>query len=56
MKERIETPIWYGMAPFVILSHFYAISVNNGEYINAVCDRNEAENITRVLYPNDNVS
>lgn len=30
--------------------------VNNGEYIQAVCDRNEAENISRVLYPNDNVS
>lgn len=32
------------------------LSVNNGEYINAVCDRNQAENISRVLYPNDNVS
>lgn len=32
------------------------ISVNNGEYISAVCDRNLAENISRVLYPNDNVS
>lgn len=28
---------------------------NNGEYIQAVCDRNEAENISRVLYPNDNM-
>ncbi len=32
------------------------LSVNSGEYINAVCDRNNAENISRVLYPNDNVS
>lgn len=30
--------------------------VNSGEYIQAVCDRNLAENISRVLYPNDNVS
>lgn len=30
--------------------------VNNGDYIQAVLDRNLAENITRVLYPNDNVS
>lgn len=27
---------------------------NNGEYLQAVCDRNLAENISRVLYPNDN--
>ena len=30
-------------------------SVNNGAYIQAVLDRNLAENISRVLYPNDNV-
>lgn len=29
-------------------------SVNNGDYIQAVLDRNLAENISRVLYPNDN--
>ena len=29
-------------------------SVNEGGYINAVLSRNEAENISRVLYPNDN--
>ena len=34
----------------------YFISVNSGDYIQAVCDRNIAENISRVLYPNDNVS
>ena len=28
----------------------------SGDYVQAVCDRNLAENITRVLYPNDNVS
>lgn len=27
---------------------------NNGDYIQAVLDRNTAENISRVLYPNDN--
>nr|CAB3265335.1 glycogen phosphorylase, brain form [Phallusia mammillata] len=27
---------------------------NTGDYIQAVCDRNVAENISRVLYPNDN--
>ena len=32
------------------------LSVNDGDYITAVCDRNNAENITRVLYPNDNIS
>jgi len=32
------------------------VSVNTGDYIQAVCDRNLAENISRVLYPNDNVS
>jgi starch phosphorylase len=31
-------------------------SVNVGDYIQAVLDRNLAENISRVLYPNDNVS
>lgn len=29
--------------------------VNDGEYIQAVMDRNVSENITRVLYPNDNI-
>jgi len=31
------------------------VVVNSGDYVQAVCDRNLAENITRVLYPNDNV-
>ncbi|VDI11092.1 glycogen phosphorylase, muscle form-like isoform X1 [Mytilus galloprovincialis] len=35
-------------------SNFDLKFFNNGEYIQAVCDRNEAENISRVLYPNDN--
>ena len=33
--------------------NFFA--VNDGDYIKAVLDRNLAENISRVLYPNDNV-
>lgn len=32
----------------------FSFLVNNGDYIQAVLDRNLAENITRVLYPNDN--
>jgi len=36
--------------------YFYYFLVQKGDYISAVLDRNEAENITRVLYPNDNVS
>ena len=31
------------------------IAQNSGEYSQDVCDRNLAENIFRVLYPNDNV-
>lgn len=30
------------------------VPVNDGDYIQAVIDRNLAENISRVLYPNDN--
>ncbi len=30
------------------------VSVNDGDYVQAVLDRNLAENISRVLYPNDN--
>jgi len=36
-------------------NHFHLKFFNDGEYIEAVMDRNQAENITRVLYPNDNV-
>ena len=35
---------------------FSGSTVNVGGYIQAVLDRNLAENISRVLYPNDNVS
>ena len=35
---------------------FLLAAVNVGDYIEAVLDRNLAENISRVLYPNDNVS
>jgi len=34
----------------------FVFTVNVGDYIQAVLDRNLAENISRVLYPNDNVS
>lgn len=36
-------------------SFFFLLTVNVGGYIQAVLDRNLAENISRVLYPNDNV-
>ncbi|KAI6213569.1 hypothetical protein M3Y94_00165200 [Aphelenchoides besseyi] len=36
-------------------NHFHLKFFNDGDYLNAVMDRNLAENITRVLYPNDNV-
>ncbi|XP_062617571.1 glycogen phosphorylase, muscle form-like isoform X2 [Saccostrea cucullata] len=42
--------LWSAKAPNSFHLHFF----NNGEYINAVCDRNRAENISKVLYPNDN--
>ncbi|KRY28271.1 Glycogen phosphorylase, liver form, partial [Trichinella spiralis] len=35
-------------------NHFNLTFFNDGDYIEAVLDRNAAENITRVLYPNDN--
>jgi starch phosphorylase len=35
-------------------NHFNLSFFNDGDYIQAVLDRNQAENITRVLYPNDN--
>ncbi|PAA91859.1 hypothetical protein BOX15_Mlig025715g2 [Macrostomum lignano] len=42
--------LWTAKAP----QSFNLHSFNSGEYISAVCDRNQAENISRVLYPNDN--
>ena len=36
--------------------HSTPYPVNHGDYIKAVIDRNIAENISRVLYPADNVS
>ena len=35
--------------------NFIFTLVQKGDYISAVLDRNLTENITRVLYPNDNV-
>ncbi|ELT95261.1 hypothetical protein CAPTEDRAFT_163682 [Capitella teleta] len=42
--------LWSSKAPASFNLQFF----NSGEYIEAVCDRNLAENISRVLYPNDN--
>jgi|UPI00001E728C hypothetical protein len=44
------------MASLSIYCFSAFLSVNVGDYIQAVLDRNLAENISRVLYPNDNVS
>lgn len=44
--------LWSAKAPTSFNLSFF----NDGDYIQAVCDRNSAENITRVLYPNDNVT
>jgi len=43
--------LWSAKSPINFNLRFF----NNGDYIQAVIDRNGAENITRVLYPNDNV-
>ncbi|XP_035229008.1 glycogen phosphorylase-like [Stegodyphus dumicola] len=42
--------LWAARSP----TSFHLRFFNDGDYINAVLDRNEAENITRVLYPTDN--
>ena len=42
--------LWSARSP----THFHLKFFNDGDYIQAVLDRNLAENITRVLYPNDN--
>ncbi|KAF0300511.1 Glycogen phosphorylase [Amphibalanus amphitrite] len=42
--------LWSAMSPSSFNLQFF----NNGDYIQAVLDRNLAENISRVLYPNDN--
>uniref|UniRef100_A0A4W3H5P7 Alpha-1,4 glucan phosphorylase n=1 Tax=Callorhinchus milii TaxID=7868 RepID=A0A4W3H5P7_CALMI len=44
--------LWSAKAP----NDFNLQDFNTGDYIEAVLDRNLAENISRVLYPNDNVS
>ncbi|KAI8442396.1 hypothetical protein MSG28_005913 [Choristoneura fumiferana] len=42
--------LWSAKSPIDFNLKFF----NSGDYIQAVLDRNVAENITRVLYPNDN--
>ncbi|RWS05288.1 Glycogen phosphorylase-like protein [Dinothrombium tinctorium] len=42
--------LWSAKSP----NHFNFRFFNDGDYIEAVLDRNLAENISRVLYPNDN--
>ena len=43
--------LWSAKSPVEFNLKFF----NDGDYIQAVLDRNLAENITRVLYPNDNL-
>ncbi|CAH2009632.1 unnamed protein product [Acanthoscelides obtectus] len=43
--------LWSAKSPMDFNLKFF----NDGDYIQAVLDRNLAENISRVLYPNDNV-
>lgn len=43
--------LWSAKSP----NSFNLTFFNDGEYVEAVLDRNHAENISRVLYPNDNV-
>jgi starch phosphorylase len=43
--------LWSAKSPVEFNLKFF----NDGDYIQAVLDRNTAENITRVLYPNDNL-
>ena len=59
-KLRVMKYWLWPQAPFSIWSFVESIIlflfiVNSGEYIQAVCDRTMAENISKVLYPNDNV-
>lgn len=43
--------LWSARSPNSFNLRFF----NDGDYIQAVIDRNQAENISRVLYPNDNI-
>ena len=44
------------MTTFLVNLFFFSVLVNDGDYLNAVSEQSLAENVTRVLYPNDNVS
>ena len=44
----------FSILNILIIFFFFFFAVNDGDYIQAVLDRNTAENISRVLYPNDN--
>lgn len=64
MKDQANFPLRNGTSQGVNRQSFRTIlpsceleqfvAVNDGDYIQAVLDRNLAENISRVLYPNDN--
>jgi hypothetical protein len=54
-KNSIFNFVCFEFILFFSNSLFYFFSVNDGDYLNAVSEQSLAENITRVLYPNDNV-
>lgn len=53
---NVKAYLFYNGIHWLMKSMFLCFTVNVGDYIEAVLDRNLAENISRVLYPNDNVS
>lgn len=60
-NKMLLTPnCWMGIlylwALYLMTDFLSPWTVNVGGYIQAVLDKNLAENISRVLYPNDNVS
>lgn len=57
MREKLQgKDTWESREGMRVLTSLSLPLVNVGGYIEAVLDRNLAENISRVLYPNDNVS
>ena len=53
----LKTKSWkffFSLTCLSTLKQFVYVTVNDGDYVQAVIDRNVAENISRVLYPNDN--
>lgn len=56
VREKLGRGHMGSQGKAMVLTSPSLLTVNVGGYIEAVLDRNLAENISRVLYPNDNVS